>query len=439
MGTASRRGALRGLLHPLLRLRRRARAARSRSTPTPRDAGGGAVRSYVFRVELRQSRAAARRRDGASCWARRPVEWSSDSLVALDARDGDYAQQVRTSCRSARTGRLVYETGSSDERIGRACADARGLQVPPRTAACSSATPSRTGTSPTRTRQASSGSSTGVPRSSRCSTVATGWCAARCSGTGWRRTHRELLTRTSRSPGRSVGDPEEVGDPRSPWVQGRRAVRVLVDDRDWPDAGAGGGDVTRRKPKSAGGAHGGAPGRLEWREAEAERSAGSPSRRRGTPRRRRRWWRPSPRSAWRSSRSGTWSTARTTTTLTLSPCWWSTCRTSTIPTACVRASPARCRSAGRRRRGRRCVELPLHDRLVRPPAGPGGGHGRHRHHDETVDELVAEAHREEHGESRLLLLLGLKRLRTRKATEALAGLRDDPELGDNAAKQLGER
>lgn len=59
--------------------------------------------------------------------------------------------------------------------------------------------------------------------------------------------------------------------------------------------------------------------------------------------------------------------------------------------------------------------------------------------DETVDELVAEAHREEHGESRLLLLLGLKRLRTRKATEALAGLRDDPELGDNAAKQLGER
>ena len=59
--------------------------------------------------------------------------------------------------------------------------------------------------------------------------------------------------------------------------------------------------------------------------------------------------------------------------------------------------------------------------------------------DETVDELVAEARRDEHGESRLLLLLGLKRLRTRKATEALEGLRDDPELGDQAAKQLGER
>lgn len=49
--------------------------------------------------------------------------------------------------------------------------------------------------------------------------------------------------------------------------------------------------------------------------------------------------------------------------------------------------------------------------------------------DETVDELVAEAHRQEHGESRLILLLGLKRLRTRKATEALEGLRDDPEPG----------
>jgi hypothetical protein len=59
--------------------------------------------------------------------------------------------------------------------------------------------------------------------------------------------------------------------------------------------------------------------------------------------------------------------------------------------------------------------------------------------DETVDELVAEAHREEHGESRLLLLLGLKRLRTSKATEALEGLRGDPDLGDNAVEQLGER
>ena len=59
--------------------------------------------------------------------------------------------------------------------------------------------------------------------------------------------------------------------------------------------------------------------------------------------------------------------------------------------------------------------------------------------DETVDELVAEARRDEHGESRLLLLLGLKRLGTSKAREALGGLRDDPDLGDNAAKQLGER
>ncbi|MCP3423127.1 hypothetical protein [Nocardioides pinisoli] len=59
--------------------------------------------------------------------------------------------------------------------------------------------------------------------------------------------------------------------------------------------------------------------------------------------------------------------------------------------------------------------------------------------DDTVDELVAEAHREEHGESRLILLLGLKRLRTSAATEALEGLLDDPDLGVNAAKQLGER
>lgn len=59
--------------------------------------------------------------------------------------------------------------------------------------------------------------------------------------------------------------------------------------------------------------------------------------------------------------------------------------------------------------------------------------------DETVDELVAEAQREEHGESRLLLLLGLKRLGTPAAREALEGLRDDPELGDNAAKHLARR
>lgn len=59
--------------------------------------------------------------------------------------------------------------------------------------------------------------------------------------------------------------------------------------------------------------------------------------------------------------------------------------------------------------------------------------------DETVDELVAEAHREEHGESRLLLLLGLKRLRTSKATEALQGFLDHPELGNSAAEQLKGR
>ena len=59
--------------------------------------------------------------------------------------------------------------------------------------------------------------------------------------------------------------------------------------------------------------------------------------------------------------------------------------------------------------------------------------------DETVDELVAEAHREEHGESRLLLLLGLERLRTPKARKALEGLADHPELGDSATKKLGNR
>lgn len=59
--------------------------------------------------------------------------------------------------------------------------------------------------------------------------------------------------------------------------------------------------------------------------------------------------------------------------------------------------------------------------------------------DETVDELVAEARRPEHGESRLLLLLGLRRLRTPAARQALEGLLDDPDLGDNAAKHLQGR
>lgn len=31
-----------------------------------------------------------------------------------------------------------------------------------------------------------------------------------------------------------VGDPEEVATLVLPWVRGRRAVRVLVDDEDWP-------------------------------------------------------------------------------------------------------------------------------------------------------------------------------------------------------------
>lgn len=31
-----------------------------------------------------------------------------------------------------------------------------------------------------------------------------------------------------------VGDPEEVATLVLPWVRGRRAVRVLVDDQDWP-------------------------------------------------------------------------------------------------------------------------------------------------------------------------------------------------------------
>lgn len=59
--------------------------------------------------------------------------------------------------------------------------------------------------------------------------------------------------------------------------------------------------------------------------------------------------------------------------------------------------------------------------------------------EETVDELVAEARRPEHGESRLLLLLGLRRLRTPAARQALEGLLDDPDLGDNAAKHLKGR
>jgi hypothetical protein len=45
----------------------------------------------------------------------------------------------------------------------------------------------------------------------------------------------ELLTADFEITGAlRVGDPEEVAILVLPWVRGRRAVRVLVDDRDWP-------------------------------------------------------------------------------------------------------------------------------------------------------------------------------------------------------------
>jgi hypothetical protein len=56
--------------------------------------------------------------------------------------------------------------------------------------------------------------------------------------------------------------------------------------------------------------------------------------------------------------------------------------------------------------------------------------------DDTVDELVAEVRREEHGESRPILLLGLRRLRSAAARTALEGLVDHPELGENVRKKL---
>jgi len=57
---------------------------------------------------------------------------------------------------------------------------------------------------------------------------------------------------------------------------------------------------------------------------------------------------------------------------------------------------------------------------------------------ETLDELLTEARREEHGESRLLLLHGLKRLKSKlpAAQEALEGFVDDPVLGKTASKML---
>ena len=57
----------------------------------------------------------------------------------------------------------------------------------------------------------------------------------------------------------------------------------------------------------------------------------------------------------------------------------------------------------------------------------------------TLDELVTEARRDAHGESRLILLLGLQRLRSPAATRALEGFADDPELGRTAARLLRKR
>ena len=56
--------------------------------------------------------------------------------------------------------------------------------------------------------------------------------------------------------------------------------------------------------------------------------------------------------------------------------------------------------------------------------------------DETVDELVKEARQDAHGESRPTLLLGLRRLKSPAAKEALESLVDDPDLGENAKKKL---
>jgi hypothetical protein len=56
--------------------------------------------------------------------------------------------------------------------------------------------------------------------------------------------------------------------------------------------------------------------------------------------------------------------------------------------------------------------------------------------EETIDELVTEARREDHGESRILLLLGLQRLRSPAATRALEGFADDPDLGEAASRML---
>ena len=57
----------------------------------------------------------------------------------------------------------------------------------------------------------------------------------------------------------------------------------------------------------------------------------------------------------------------------------------------------------------------------------------------TIDEFVTEARREEHGESRRVLLLGLEQLKSPLATRAIEGFADDPELSKAPSRLLRER
>ena len=59
--------------------------------------------------------------------------------------------------------------------------------------------------------------------------------------------------------------------------------------------------------------------------------------------------------------------------------------------------------------------------------------------DEVVDELVSLARDPAHGESRILLLRGLKRSRTPQANAALKEFSGDPVLGQEARALLGGR
>jgi hypothetical protein len=56
--------------------------------------------------------------------------------------------------------------------------------------------------------------------------------------------------------------------------------------------------------------------------------------------------------------------------------------------------------------------------------------------EETVDDLVTEARDPGHGDSRLILLRGLKRLRSPAARKALEDLADDPDLAKTATRLL---